>query len=135
MFSENHLNDPFVDIRRLNSKFTVLGEVRSPGTISYFDYNLNVLQAIGYAGDLTIDGKRTNVTLIRRINGSEKIYEIDLTSSKFINSSFYQIRNNDILIVNPSYSKVKSAGFIGSPSSIVSISSLIFSITLLLLNR
>ena len=130
-----HLTNHIVKIKRLNSKFTVLGQVNQPGTFSYIDEKLNILQALGYAGDLTIDGKRTEITLIREKNGIRKVHKIDLTKSDFLSKVQYQIRNNDIIIVNPNYSKVKSAGFIGSPSSIASISSLLLSITLLIINK
>jgi polysaccharide export outer membrane protein len=131
----NHLTNPTVKVRRLNSKFTVLGEVRNPGTFSYFDQNLTIFQALGYAGDLTIDGKRKDLKLIREENGNIEIYKISLTQSDLLNMPTYYIRNNDVIIVNPSFNKVKSAGFIGSPASLASITSLILSITLLITNK
>ena len=134
LLNENHLINPTVNIRRLNSKFTVLGEVKNPGTFSYIDEKLNLFQALGYAGDLTIDGKRKDLTLIREVNGERKVFKIELTKSDLLNKSIYQIMNNDVIIVNPSFNKVKSAGFIGSPSSIASIASLLLSITLLIIN-
>ena len=130
-----HLTNHTVKIKRLNSKFTVLGQVNNPGTFSNFDEKLNILQALGYAGDLTIEGKRTDITIIREKNGLRKIHKIDLTNSDFLSKAHYQIKNNDVIIVNPNYSKVKSAGFIGSSSSIASISSLLLSITLLIINK
>ena len=130
-----HLTNPIVKIRRLNSKFTVLGEVSSPGTFSYFDGKLNLFQALGYAGDLTILGKRKDLTIIREENGLRKIHKIDLTNLNVFLEPCYQIKNNDVIIVKPNYSKVKSAGFIGSSSSIASISSLLLSITLLIINK
>ncbi len=133
--SGNHLTNPTVNVRRINSKFTVLGEVRNPGTFSHLEKNLNILQALGYAGDLTIDGKRKDITMIREVNGTKKVYNVELTKSKFLNSPIYNIKNNDIIIVNPTFSKVKSAGFIGSPSSVASIASLLLSITLLITNN
>ena len=131
----NHLTNPTVKVRRVNSKFTVLGEVRSPGTYSYYDKNLNIFQALGYAGDLTIDGKRKDIRLIREENGNREIYKIELTEAELLNRPIFYIKNNDVLIVNPSFSKVKSAGFIGSPASVASIASLLLSITLLLTNN
>ena len=128
----NHLSNPTVIVRRINSKFTVLGEVKNPGTFSYINGKLNILQALGYAGDLTIDGKRKNITLIREENGTRKAYNIELTKSDFLNSPLFNIKNNDILIINPSFNKVKSAGFIGSPASIATIASLLLNITLLI---
>ena len=130
-----HLINFTANVKRINAKFTVLGEVRMPGTFSYFDENLNIFQALGYAGDLTIEGKRKNITIIREENGLRKIRKIDLTDLNIIFEPYYQIKNNDIIIVDPNYSKIKSAGFIGSPASFASISSLLLSITLLIVNR
>jgi polysaccharide export outer membrane protein len=59
-----HLSEPIVTARLMNAKFTVLGEVSKPGTYTYSEQNISVLQALGYAGDLTINGKRENVLLI-----------------------------------------------------------------------
>lgn len=131
----NHLMNPTVRIRTLNSKITILGEVAKPGTYPFFDKNLNIFQALGYAGDLTIDGKRKNVILIREENESREIYKFDLSKSNLLNTSYYYLKNNDVLIINPSYNKVKSAGFVGSPSSVASIASILLSITLLILNK
>ena len=127
-----HLSNPTVIVRRINSKFTILGEVKNPGTFSYLESKLNILQALGYAGDLTIDGKRKDITLIRDENGNRRAYNIELTKSEFLDSPLYNIKNNDILIINPSFNKVKSAGFIGSPASIATIASLLLNITLLI---
>lgn len=131
----NHLTNPTVKVRRVNSKFTVLGEVSRPGTYSYYDKNLNLFQALGYAGDLTIDGKRKGIKLVREENGVRQVHSIELTKADLLNSPYYYIKNNDVIIVNPSFSKVKSAGFIGSPASVASIASLLLSITLLITNN
>lgn len=135
LVDEGHLTNPHVKVRRVNSKFTVLGEVRNPGTFPYYDRNLNIFQALGYAGDMTIEGKRKNITLIREENGMRKVYYISLSKSELLNKPYYLIKNNDVIMVKPNFSRVKSAGFIGSPSSIASISSLLLSITLLLINN
>ena len=130
-----HLTNPSVKIRRVNSKFTILGEVRNPGTFDYFDKKLNIFQALGYAGDLTINGKRNEILLIREQNGIRSVNKITLTDSNLLETPYYQIKNNDVIIIEPNFSKIKSAGFIGSPSSIASISSLLLSITLLIINK
>ena len=135
LINDSHLSDPSVSIRIVNFKFTVLGEVRSPGTFSNFKDKLNIFQALGYAGDLTIDAKRKNVKVIREINGIKKVYDIKLTEASIFNHPAYYIRNNDVIVISPSYSKVKSAGFIGSPASIASIASILLSITLLIINK
>ena len=130
-----HLTNPHVKVRKVNSKFTVLGEVRNPGTYSYYDNQLNVFQALGIAGDLLITAKRNNILLLREENGLRKTYNFSLNNSKLLDMPYYYIRSNDVIIIEPNFAKIKSAGFIGSPSSIASISSLLLSITLLLINN
>ena len=130
-----HLTNPTVKVRRINSKFTILGEVNNPGTFSYFEEKMNIFQALGYAGDLTIDGMRQEITLIRELSGLRTVYEISLTKSDLLKQPYYHIKNNDVIIVKPNFNKVKSAGFIGSTSSIASIASLLLSITLLIINK
>ena len=130
-----HLVNPTVSVRLLNGKFTVLGEVAKAGTYTFLEKNLNVLQALGYAGDLTISGKRNNITLIREIDGIRSTAKLDLTSKDLLDNPAYYIKNNDVIIVNPNFNRIKSAGFIGSPQSIASISSILLSITLLIINK
>ena len=135
LLDDGHLVNPTVSVRLLNSKFTVLGEVSNQGTFTFLEKNLTLFQALGYAGDLTIDGKRKDITLIREVNGIRSVRKLDITSKDILDNSAYYIRNNDVIIVNPNYNRIKSAGFIGSPQSIASISSILLSITLLIINK
>ena len=130
-----HLVNPTVSVRLLNGKFTVLGEVAKAGTYTFLETNLTLLQALGYAGDLTISGKRDNITLIREVDGIRSATKLDITSKDILDNPAYYIRNNDVIIVNPNFNRIKSAGFIGSPQSIASISSILLSITLLIINK
>jgi len=130
-----HLVNPTVSVRLLNGKFTVLGEVAKAGTYTFLEKNLTVLQALGYAGDLTISGKRNNITLIREVDGIRSTTKLDLTSKDLLDNPAYYIKNNDVIIVNPNFNRIKSAGFIGSSQSIASISSILLSITLLIINK
>src|SRR5690606_2920350 len=86
LVSGGHLADARVDVRLLNAKITILGEVRSPGTFNYTDQNMTLLQALGYAGDLTINGERTDILMTREVDGVRKVTHIDLTSAEFMNS-------------------------------------------------
>ena len=135
LVDQGHLQNPTINISRVNFKFTVIGEVANPGTFSTLDENINLFQAIGHAGDLTINGKRKNIILLRQDKGLQKIYNIDLTKSEIIRKPYFYIHNNDVIIVEPNFSKIKSAGFIGSPASITSIASLLLSVTLLITNN
>ena len=126
-----HLTNPTVYIRVLNSKFTVLGEVKNPGTFNHTETNLSLLQALGYAGDLTINGKRDDVILIRELDGTRKITHIDLKTSDWLNSEAYQIKPNDVIIVNPNSRLIKSSGIVDT-GTFLAIASLTLSVVILL---
>lgn len=130
--SGGHLTNPSVNIRLLNAKVTILGEVKMPGTYTFAENNINLLQAFGLAGDLTIYGERNDVVLIREIDGVRTIAHLDLTQSNWLESPYYLIKPNDVIMVNPNGSKVKSAGFFGNSSSFVAIASLLLSSIILI---
>jgi len=132
-----HLSAPIVTVRLMNAKFTVLGEVNKPGTYTFTEQNISLLQALGYAGDLTINGKRENVLIIREENNLKTYITIDMTSKKWFNSQYYYIKTNDVIYINPNGPKVKSAGYIGNLGSFLSIISLSFSmvLTVILLSK
>ncbi|MGV6830173.1 MAG: polysaccharide biosynthesis/export family protein [bacterium] len=123
----NHLKGAIVSVRILNSKVTILGEVNLPGTYTLTEQNVTLIQALGYAGDLTINGKRDDVVVIRDEGGKQQIGHINLTNSNWFDSPFYFIKQNDVIVVNPNDPKVKSSGFIGNVGSILTIASLLLS--------
>lgn len=125
LITEGHLKEPIVTVRILNAKITVLGEVRSPGTYTFAEKNLTVLQALGLAGDLTINGERKNVLLIRQEGNSKTIHHINLTSKEWMNTELFYIKQNDVLVVNPNSAKIKSAGVIGNTGTLISVISLL----------
>ena len=126
-----HLSNPNVDIRLLNAKFTVLGEVRNPGTFNYTDTNLTVLQALGMAGDLTINGQREDVLLVREVDGNRKISHINLKSADWMNTDAYNIKPNDVLVVNPNERVIKGSGLVDT-GTFLAIASLTLSVVILL---
>lgn len=106
LVSKKLLYNPIVTVRYLNFHVTVLGEVSNPGMVMIPNEQTTVLEAIGMAGDLTIYGKRNNVLLIRRENGEKIVRRLDLTSEKLLTSSYYNLRSNDVLYVEPGKNKV-----------------------------
>ncbi len=127
-----HLIEPVVTVRLLNAKVTVLGEVARSGTFTFTEQNISVPQALGYAGDLTINGRRDDILLIRELDGVRSISHIDLTTANWMENPEYMIRPNDVLVVQPNRAKVKTAGYVGNVTTIVSIASLVLSATILL---
>lgn len=132
LIDEGHLKDPTVIVRVLNSKVTILGEVKMPGTYNFTEKNLTLLQAIGLAGDLTINGKREDIILIRQENNVKTISHINMTSTDWFESSNYYIKQNDVIVVNPNNAKIKSGGLIGNASTFIAIVSLLLTGLLLI---
>lgn len=132
--SNGHLKNPSVSVRILNAKVTILGEVKMPGTYTYSEQTITLPQAIGYAGDITIEANRKEVVLIREEEGMRKYHKIDLTKTDWFNSPYYNVKQNDIVYVYPNNVKVKSAGFIGNTSTVLSVFSILLT-TFVLLTR
>ena len=127
-----HLLQPFVNIRLINAKVTILGEVNNPGTYTFLEQIITLPQALGYAGDLTINGRRTDILLIRETAGHRIMKHIDLTATDWMNDATYYVKPNDVLVVRPNFAKVKSTGIIGSLTSLISVASILISATILL---
>ncbi|GAA0752551.1 polysaccharide biosynthesis/export family protein [Psychroflexus lacisalsi] len=127
-----YIKNPTVNVRILNFKFTIQGEIRQPGTYEIIEENMTLPQALGLAGDLTINGRRDNIMIYRQEGGQREVKRIDLTQSDWMNSDYFFIKPNDIIYVEPNNPKVKSAGFVGNVGTLLSVVSIIFSAVVLL---
>jgi len=88
-------------------RITVLGEVLQPGTKDLVNqYNLNIFQAIGYAGDATDIANKKKVKLIRRYNDQTIVVKLDLSRVDMIASEYYYLQPNDVIYVEPLRAKV-----------------------------
>ena len=100
------LVDPIVNVRIMNFKVTVLGEVAKPSVVPVANEKISMLEAIGMAGDMTIYAQRDNVLLIRIENGKRITRRINLNSPEFLGSPFYYLKNNDVVYVEPNKDKI-----------------------------
>ena len=130
--NEGHLVQPSVTVRIINAKVTILGEVNNPGTYSFSEESITILQALGYAGDLTIRGKRDDVLVMREVDGVRKVTHINLTSSDWLESPFYYVKPNDVIVINQNAPKVTSAGYIGDIGTVLGLTSVILSVIILI---
>lgn len=127
-----YIKSPSVNIRLLNFRVSILGEVNKPGTFTVLEERISVLQALGLAGDLSINGNRNNITLVRSENGKTEHYTIDLTKSDFMQSPYFFLKQNDIIYVQPNTARVKSSGLVGNTSTLTSVLSLALSLIIVL---
>jgi polysaccharide export outer membrane protein len=121
LVNEGYLVNPTVQVRVINNKFTVLGEVQSPGVKPFTEQSVSLLDALGMAGDLTYAGVREDIKLIRELDGKRLVYHIDLTTASWMSNPEYRIRQNDVIMVTPNKLKVNSAGLIKDPVTTIGI--------------
>ncbi len=103
----DYIKDASVNVQIMNFKFSILGEVNSPGTYTIEGQRITILEAISKAGDLNIDGNR-DITLIRETNGKRQIAKIDLRSKDLFSSPYYYVQQNDVIYVTPSDRKINT---------------------------
>ena len=103
------LKDPTVIIRFLNYKVIVIGEVAKPGSIFVPGERITILEAIGLAGDITQYGRKNTVKVVREIDGKRETGTIDLSSKELFDSPYYNLMQNDVVMVEPAKVKAKTA--------------------------
>ncbi|MCK5170563.1 MAG: polysaccharide biosynthesis/export family protein [Bacteroidales bacterium] len=96
-----YLKNPQVIAKLANFKFTLVGEVKTPGVKQITANQINILEALAYGGDVTYNGNRERVLLLRQIDKGTQSYKIDLTKPDIIDSDLYYIMPNDIIYVAP----------------------------------
>ena len=115
------LNDAIVAVNPVNHYINILGEVKSPNRylINNKD-NITILEAITMAGDLTIQGDRSKILVMRNEDGQVKNYYVDIRSKEILSSPVYYLKQNDLVYVQPN--EVKSNGYVNNANSIRQIS-------------
>lgn len=108
---KGYVKEPNVQVRFLQFRVNVLGEVKMPGMKTFNSDRVTVLDAIGAAGDLTDRGRRDNVKVIRDENGQQKVFNLNLLDGKFINSEVFQLQQNDIVYVYANDIKLRETKF------------------------
>ncbi|TCJ14165.1 hypothetical protein EPD60_09160 [Flaviaesturariibacter flavus] len=109
LVNTNQLTDPTVSIRFLNFRITVLGEVASPGVLTIASERVTILEAVGLSGGITEFGSIRRVRVLRETNGVRETGFLDLTSKDIFESRFYQMQQNDVVLVDQTEYKVKLA--------------------------
>jgi polysaccharide export outer membrane protein len=132
---KNYLTDPIVSINFLNQKVTVLGEVRRPGTMNLADNKITIIEAIGYAGDVTTAANRSNLLVIRESNGKREFGKVSLLSKELFKSPYFYLQQNDVVYVEPRKATTDSdQTYLRTLSVVATTLSVVTSLTFLILN-
>ena len=124
--------NPQVSVKNTNYKITVLGEVNRPGTYNIPEAQTTVLEVLGLAGDLTIYGNREDILVLRNIDGTMTKERLDLTKADFINSPYFYLKQNDVIIVSPNETKQKTSRLDPNAGIYISVASIVVTILALI---
>ena len=131
------LKDPVVTVDFLDLYFSVMGEVNAPGRFLMDHDVTTIIDALSRAGDLTINGKRENVLVMREEGGKQMAYRVDLTNLQSLYSSpVYYLKQGDMIYVEPNEKKAREATAAGNaflqPTLWISLASLLTSVSVLI---
>lgn len=129
---KDYIVNPGVNLRVVNFKVSVLGEVSSPGEFTVTGDRITLLEALGRAGDLTIYGKRGEILVVREKDGVTSITPVDITGTDFITSPYYYLAHNDVVYVKPNKTRVNSS--VVGPNLTVALSAVSLLITIIALS-
>lgn len=127
-----YVKDPIVNVRILNFQISVLGEVNNPGTFFIDDDHITLSKALSMAGDLTIFGKRNNILVMGDYDGQKTYAYLDITNANVVNSPHYNLRQNDVIYVEPRGTRRQTAGSTGLAATYLSIISVVASLIVLI---
>lgn len=96
-----YLEEPIIEVKLLNYRFTMLGEVNGEGVLSTFNYAVSIPEAIGMAGGLTDLADKSNIKIIRRVGDTNEVFYVNLLEEDFFNNNKRYIHSNDIIVVPP----------------------------------
>ncbi|WP_443939730.1 polysaccharide biosynthesis/export family protein [Pedobacter sp. MW01-1-1] len=132
--ANKYFTDASVIVRFANFKVTVLGEVTRPGTYTVPNEKVSVLDALGYAGDLTIFGKRDNILLLRKQeDGTTAAVRLNITKSNLLQSPYFYLQQNDQLYVEPVKAKINNSD--GTQLKMISIVTAVISLLIVIASR
>ena len=105
----NYVKDAIVSVSLMNFRATVIGEVAHPQQLHADGDRLTILEAIARCGDVTMDGMRNCVMVVRTTDGRETVDTVDLTSRSLLEGPYYYLQQNDIVYVCPTKKKQRRA--------------------------
>lgn len=102
--------DPVVTVEFQGVCYSVLGEVRSPGSYEFERDRVTILEALAKAGDLQITGERAKVSVIRREGNEEKHYFVNLIDAKSLyQSPVFYLQQDDVVYVEPNAKRMRES--------------------------
>lgn len=125
----------FVTVKLAGIRYTINGEINSPGTNIIYNERATIMDAISSSGDITITGDRKNVIIVRQYPHGVEMHTINLLDKKALESPYYYIQPNDFILVNPLKQKSWGTGTTGIQTMTTIITAISLITTILVLTR
>lgn len=126
---KDYIKDPMVNIRTINYRITVLGEVARPGTYNATSERITLIDALGLAGDMTIYGERENVLVIHDYDGKKTFTRVNLKDKNLFESPAYYLSQNDVVYVEPNKTRARNSSIGADTGVIISTIGLLISLS------
>ena len=123
-----YIINPNVNVRLVNFKVTIIGEVNRQGDYIIPNANATILNALGMAGDLTMYGERENVLIVRNVDGEITKERINLSDANFFNSPYFYLKQGDVIYVSPNSTKEKTSRLDPNAGIYISVASIVVTI-------
>lgn len=94
-----YLKEPTVNVRFLNYKISVMGEVARPSVYVISNERVSLPEAISMAGDLTPFANHENLLIVRDNNDKKEFGRVNLNSRDIFTSPYYYLHSGDIVYV------------------------------------
>jgi polysaccharide biosynthesis/export protein len=102
--AETYITDIRIDVKLVSFKISILGEIARPGQYTIFNDRANIFEAISMGGDITYNGNRRRISIVRTYNNTTKVISVNLTQRDILASQQYYLQPNDIIYVEPFHS-------------------------------
>ena len=127
--------NPSINVRLVNFRVTVLGEVNRQGDYTISNGNATLLNALGLAGDLTIYGKRDNVLVVRNVDGNITKERVNLSDANFFNSPYFYLKQGDVIYVSANETREKTSRLDPNAGIYISVASIVVTILALVFKK
>jgi polysaccharide export outer membrane protein len=108
MYRKALLKDPIIELKIINLKVTVLGEVKTPGNYPLVKDRTKLIEVLGEAGGLTDKANEKLVKIIRGAGNNEQTIEVDLGDIASLSNPQTILQNNDIIYIGQNRKAIRN---------------------------
>lgn len=122
----------FVTVKLAGIRYTINGEISNPGSNIIYRDQVTLMEAIANSGDITQTGDRRNIVIVRQYPAGQRVHHIDLTKIEALDSPYYYLKPNDLILINPLPQKSWGTGTTGL-ATVTTVASIVAALSTLVL--